>query len=208
MTTDATEPVNTPDEKVIKVAADTDAPQPRADTGSSGDASTSAVEDGDDVATRRPGTRDPHRSRVRALKILFQADVRDRDPSLAVAEIAIDPEALALLDDRDDDSDVAGGDLDAYARVLVDGVATSRHRLDEIIGSHSHRWDVARMPIVDRNILRLGTWELIHQDTAAAVVIDEALELAKELSTEKSHRFINGVLEAVRRDRATLVREG
>lgn len=152
---------------------------------------------------RRPGTTNPHRSRVRALKVLFQADVRDRDPSLAAAQIATDPAALALLDDEDDDAAGAGG-LDDYARVLVDGVATTRHRLDEIIGTHAHRWDVARMPIVDRNILRLATWELLHEDTSAAVVIDEALELAKDLSTDKSHRFINGVLEAVRRERATL----
>lgn len=152
---------------------------------------------------RRPGTTNPHRSRVRALKVLFQADVRDRDPSLAAAQIATDPAALALLDDEDDDAAGAGG-LDDYARALVDGVATSRHRLDEIIGAHSHRWDVARMPIVDRNILRLATWELLHEDTSAAVVIDEALELAKDMSTDKSHRFVNGVLEAVRRERATL----
>lgn len=208
MTTDETGPTIVVDESDQKPASDPAAPTDGAATAATDVATDPAVADRDDVATRRPGTRDPHRSRVRALKILFQADVRDRDPSLAVAEIATDPEALALLDDRDDDSDTAEGDLDAYARVLVDGVATSRHRLDEIIGSHSHRWDVARMPIVDRNILRLGTWELLHQDTSPAVVIDEALELAKELSTEKSHRFINGVLEAVRRDRATLVREG
>lgn len=158
---------------------------------------------------RRPGTTNPHRSRVRALKVLFQADVRDRDPSVAAAQIATDPAALALLDDEDDEDDDAtapagAGGLDDYARTLVDGVAMTRHRLDEIIGAHSHRWDVARMPIVDRNILRLATWELLREDTSAAVVIDEALELAKDLSTDKSHRFINGVLEAVRRDRATL----
>ncbi len=161
-----------------------------------------------DPEARRPGTTDPHRSRARALKVLFQADVRDRDPSLTVAQIATDPDALALLDDADDESEAGEGGLDDYARVLVDGVATSATRLDEIIGSHSHRWDVDRMPIVDRNILRLATWELLNQDTSPAVVIDEALELAKELSTDKSHRFINGVLEAVRRDRAALVAEG
>lgn len=157
-----------------------------------------------DDDARRPGTRNPHRSRVRALKVLFQADVRDRDPSLAVAQIATDPAALALLDDQDDGHDPGAGGLDDYARALVDGVATTRSRLDEIIGAHSHRWDVARMPVVDRNILRLATWELLHEDTSPAVVIDEALELAKDLSTDKSHRFINGVLEAVRRDRGSL----
>lgn len=152
----------------------------------------------------RPGTRDPHRSRTRALKVLFQADVRDQDASLAVAEIATDPAALALLDDLDDDGDLPGDGIDDYARRLVDGVATTRTRLDEVIGERAHRWEVDRMPIVDRNILRLGTWELLYEDTAPAVVIDEALELAKDLSTDKSSSFVNGVLEAVRRDLATL----
>lgn len=156
---------------------------------------------------RRPGTRDPHGSRRRALKVLFQADLRDRDPSQVVAAIASDPDAGRLLDDHDrDDEDPAAGDgIDDYARHLVDGVAASRRRLDEVIGTHSHHWEVERMPIVDRNILRLATWELLHEDLAPAVVIDEALELAKELSTEQSHRFINGVLEAVRRDRDGIV---
>lgn len=154
---------------------------------------------------RRPGTHDPHRSRMRALKVLFQADLRDRDVSLTAAQIALDPVAVALLDDNDDSDARPDTDgLDDYARQLIDGVATQRHRLDEVIGRFSHRWDVDRMPVVDRNILRLATWELLHEEVAAAVVIDEALELAKELSTENSHRFINGVLEAVRRERPSL----
>lgn len=149
--------------------------------------------------------------------MLFQADLRDRDPSRVLAAITVDPDASRLLDDDDqqgveggDAVDVEGGDrvdegADDYARHLVDGVATSRHRLDEVIGRYSHHWEVERMPIVDRNILRLATWELLHEELAPAVVINEALELAKELSTEHSHRFVNGVLEAVRQDRDRLL---
>ncbi len=150
----------------------------------------------------RPGTTDPRRSRVRALKVLFQADLKGEDPSATLADIAVDPAAVALLDDLDDESDLVGGDtgLDDYARVLVDGVATRRHRLDGIIGRFSHRWEVGRMPVVDRNILRLGVWELLFQQVSPAVVIDEAVELAKDLSGDSSHRFVNGILEAVRKE--------
>lgn len=163
------------------------------------------------VDQRRPGTRNPHQSRVRALKVLFQADLRGEDPSATVAGIATDPAAVALLDDLDvDGADEATGDatgddgLDDYARTLIDGVAQRRHALDRIISRFSHRWEVNRMPVVDRNILRLGAWELLFEDVSAAVVIDEALELAKQHSTDASHRFVNGILEAVRRDATDL----
>lgn len=155
----------------------------------------------------RPGTRNPHQSRVRALKVLFQADLRGEDLSATVAGIAIDPAAVALLDDLDvDGADDAPGDdgLDDYARTLIDGVALRRHAIDRILSRFSHRWEVNRMPVVDRNILRLGAWELLFEDVSPAVVIDEALELAKQHSTDASHRFVNGILEAVRRDAADL----
>ena len=70
--------------------------------------------------------------------------------------------------------------------------------LDELIGSLSDEWAVERMPVIDRNVLRLGAYELLHdRDTPRAVVINEAIELAKEYSTEDSGRFINGVLAAI-----------
>lgn len=162
---------------------------------------------GHDTDHPRPGTRHPHRARARALKVLFQADLRGQDPHAALERVAEDRAALALLDDLDpqdasDEPSVPPADvepLDDYTRTLVDGVAEHAHALDETIEKFAHRWSVPRMPAVDRNILRLATYELLHEDTPAAIVIDEALELAKDLSTERSSPYINGVLESIRK---------
>jgi N utilization substance protein B len=81
----------------------------------------------------------------------------------------------------------------------VRGVGDHRGDLDRVIEQFARRWTVARMPVVDRNVLRLGAYELLHEDTSAAVVIDEAVEFAKDLSTENSARFVNGVLESIRK---------
>lgn len=157
---------------------------------------------------RQRDTHDPHRSRVRALRILFQADLRDLDPTAVLEQVADDEGARLLLDDLDEDAaaDATGrrgqpgapAELDGFARRLVMGVAERRGELDELLERFAESWTVDRMALVDRNILRLGTYELLHEATAAAVVIDEAIELAKELSTGESHRFVNGVLEAIR----------
>jgi len=85
-----------------------------------------------------------------------------------------------------------------FAKELVRGVEQHRKELDDLIGSLSEEWAVNRMPVIDRNVLRLGAYELLHdRDTPRAVVINEAIELAKEYSTEDSGRFINGVLAAI-----------
>lgn len=156
----------------------------------------------------RPGTRHPRRARTRALKVLYQADLRAQDPRRTLDQVDGDLEALALLDDLDpesqDESEAPvvrseAEPLDEYTRTLVRGVADNLASLDETIEEFAHRWSVPRMPAVDRNILRLATYELLHEDTPAAIVIDEALELAKDLSTEKSSPYINGVLESIRR---------
>lgn len=171
---------------------------------------------------RRSDTTNPHRSRARALKVLFQADVRDEGPLDALRRVVADPAALALLDDADTDltgdaeverqarADVAadttlgaagaGEPLDLFSRTLVEGVHDRLDELDELISAYARGWTVPRMPTVDRNILRLALYELLAEDTPAPIVLDEALGLAKELSTERSHRFINGVLEAIRRE--------
>ena len=160
-------------------------------------------------AAPRPGTTDPRRSRQRALRILFQADLRGQDPRDALAAIIDDPAAMAMLDDVDADEPTAiTADVDAYAARLVDGVAVHRPDLDRLIEKFARRWTVARMPVVDRNVLRLGAYELLHEDLSPAVVIDEALELAKALSTDNSARFVNGVLESVRRWREDTPKAG
>ena len=85
-----------------------------------------------------------------------------------------------------------------FATQLVRGVEAHRRELDELIGSLSDEWAVERMPVIDRNVLRLGAYELLHnRETPRAVVINEAIELAKEYSTEDSGRFINGLLAAI-----------
>jgi transcription antitermination protein NusB len=175
---------------------------------------------------RRVDTRDPRRSRERALKILFQADIRGEAADALLARIVDDPRAWVLLDELDPEAaaeelpgdgaelDDAGAarrrkqlELDGFTRSLVQGVADHQEDLDELIQRFARRWTVARMPAIDRNLLRLGSYELAHEVTSPAVVINEVIELAKRLSTEDSGRYVNGVLEAVRKHLADRPRE-
>jgi transcription antitermination factor NusB len=178
---------------------------------------------------RRVDTRDPRRSRERALKILFQADVRGEPADALLARIVDDPRAWVLLDELDpeaagealpDETTEDGGldevlaakrrkhlELDGFTRSLVQGVADHQAELDELVQRFARRWTVARMPAIDRNLLRLGTYELAHEVTSPAVVINEVIELAKRLSTEDSGRYVNGVLEAIRRHLAAEQRD-
>lgn len=152
------------------------------------------------AASRRSDTRDPRRSRELALKVLFEADIRREDPLEALARVTGDAGELALLDrDADSDDAGAGSPLDGFARTLVEGVGTHRPAIDERISAHARRWSIPRMPVVDRNVLRLATYELMHEDTSPAIVISEAVELAKSLSTDDSGRYVNAVLDAIRK---------
>jgi N utilization substance protein B len=82
-----------------------------------------------------------------------------------------------------------------YTTTLVEGVTAHQARIDEVLSEHSEGWSLPRMPAVDRAVLRLGLYELLWAtDVPDAVVIDEAVELAKSLSTDDSPRFVNGVL--------------
>jgi N utilization substance protein B len=95
------------------------------------------------------------------------------------------------------------GDADGrpYSEALVQGVVTERSALDERIGRASEHWKLSRMTRVDRNVLRLATWELLHEPaTPRAVILDEAVELAKRFGTEDSGAFVNGVLGRVADD--------
>jgi N utilization substance protein B len=118
------------------------------------------------------------RARRQAIDVLYQADVTGRDPRLALAEWH-----------------AAGREVDPFAEELVEGVTANRAPIDEMLSAHSEHWKLDRMASVDRTILRLAVFELVHRpDVPVAAAISEAVEIAKELSTEDSGRFVNGIL--------------
>ncbi len=151
---------------------------------------------------RRDDTHDPHRARERALKILFQSDLRGVAPGVTLSKLDADPDARAMLDERDEPATDAGAEIDGFTRALVCGVAEHREAVDTLIARFARRWQISRMPVVDRTVLRLATYELLHEPTPPAVVIDEAVTLAKGLSTDDSGRYVNGVLESIRKELA------
>lgn len=130
------------------------------------------------------------KARKRALDLLYSADVREQELAEALSEAALrassEPERAASW---------------VYARDIVDGVIENEAAIDMAIIEHAHGWTLQRMPAVDRAILRLASWEILFNDEIdAAVAISEAVDLAKELSTDDSARFVNGVLDAIARD--------
>ena len=133
------------------------------------------------------------KARKRALDILYAADVRQ-----APVSDVLEAEAKRAAGEP---SRAASW---LYAREIVDGVEDHRSEIDGLIAAHAEGWTLARMPAVDRAILRIGIWELLfNEEIPAAVAIDEAVELAKELSTDESSGFVHGVLAAVGRAGAT-----
>jgi len=94
----------------------------------------------------------------------------------------------------------ADGEHDEFMEELAKGASQMADDIDHRIAAKSENWKLERMPTVDRNILRLAIYEMSRQETPAAVVIDEALELARQFSGEESVSFINGVLDAVHKD--------
>lgn len=122
-----------------------------------------------------------------ALDAVFAADLRKRPP-------------LELLEDtslaqanRQNQDEIVG-----YAREIVEGITTSNAEIDDRIASFSHKWAIDRMPAVDRAVLRVAVWEILFNDQVPdAVAISEAVELAKEYSTEESGLFVNGILSAI-----------
>jgi N utilization substance protein B len=128
------------------------------------------------------------RSRQRALQILFLWDARKQP-----VDEAID----AYYDTLYSGEQPA---RDPFVTGLVRGTVEHAGEIDEQISKHAQHWRLERMPIVDRNILRLAAFEMIHAGTPAAVTIDEALELARKFSNEESVQFVNGVLDAIRRE--------
>ena len=130
------------------------------------------------------------KARERALDVLFASDVRGESASAALETAIADGEG-------------PGND---YTAVLVRGVEEHRGHIDEVLTRYAEGWTLERMPAVDRNVLRLGVWELLYAtDVPDGVAISEAMALVTDLSTDESPQFVNGVLGAVQRNRESLV---
>lgn len=136
------------------------------------------------------------RARRQALQLLFQWDMRRTTPPVDVDAILRGYYTSLLISE-----DTVGQPRpDAFAEVLMRGVIEDLPAIDERIARNAAHWRLDRMPVVDRNILRIAVYEMMRTDTPPAVVIDEALELARRFSGEESVHFVNGVLDAVRRE--------
>jgi N utilization substance protein B len=117
-------------------------------------------------------------ARERALGLLYEAEAKDLPPDEVVDDLPVAP--------------------DAFAAQLVHGVQARGAEIDALIGAHAIGWGMERMPVVDRTLLRLATFELLARpEVSVGVIISEAVALAKQYSTDESGRFVNGVLSAV-----------
>jgi len=130
------------------------------------------------------------KARKRALDILFASELRSEDPVVAL-ERAIE---------------AGEGPTNDYTTTLVRGVVEHRERIDEVLTTYSKGWTLSRMPAVDRNVLRIGVYELLwgDDDVPDSVAVSEALHLVQDLSTDDSPAFVNGLLGSIQRDRASL----
>jgi N utilization substance protein B len=134
-----------------------------------------------------------HEARERAVQILFQYDIHGQPGPWLEDFWAQYPLAEELR---------------VFSERLVDGVRNSRKDLDALISAHATNWKVSRMPIIDRNILRLGCFELLHiPEVPAKVTLNESIELAKNFGDEEASKFVNGILDKVLRSDARLERK-
>lgn len=125
------------------------------------------------------------KARKRALDILFASEMRGTS-------------ALAALQGGVADEE---GPTNPYTVDLVTGVSGEQEQIDALLSTYAEGWSLERMPAVDRNVLRIAVWEMLHggTDVPAAVAISEAAGLVRELSTDESPKFVNGLLDAIRR---------
>jgi len=130
------------------------------------------------------------KARKRALDVLYAADLRHES-------------AIAALDGAIAEGE---GPTNDYTAVLIRGVVEHQARIDELLATFSEGWTLDRMPAVDRNVLRLGVWELLYADDIPdAVAVSEAMALVTELSTDESPAFVNGLLGSIQRQKASLL---
>ena len=131
--------------------------------------------------------RERRRAREAALRVLYQMDMKGR---ISREEIDAGLNGLRL-----------GGEALSYSRRLLEGVTEGLEEIDPLIEKSSEHWTLERMAVVDRNILRMAVYELLHcPDTPFKVVIDEAVELAKRYGSETSGAFINGILDRLAKE--------
>lgn len=135
------------------------------------------------------------RSRERALQILYQWDMRKQP----VGD-AIDSFYSSLSSEEESNENTPP---DQFMEALVQGTVERAEEIDQRIAAHSAHWRLERMPAVDRNILRLAVFEMLAKELAPAIIIDEALELARRFSGDESVAFVNGVLDAVHKELGT-----
>jgi N utilization substance protein B len=129
------------------------------------------------------------KARKRALDILFESEARG-------------VKASTVLEERVSAGDPPIGD---YTVALVRGVAENASRIDELLSSYAQGWSLERMPAVDRNVLRVGVYEILYvDDVPDAVAVSEALNLVRELSTDESPTFVNGVLGSILKNKPAL----
>lgn len=129
-------------------------------------------------AKRRYGSA-RRKARKRALDVLYESDIRTCDPR----------EVMRFRQERDEPP------VAEYTLELVEGVCTYRARIDELLSTYAEGWTLSRMAVVDRNILRIAVYELMwRNDVPDPVAVDEAVSLARELSTDESPNFVNGLL--------------
>ena len=126
------------------------------------------------------------RAREAALQLLFQEDLNP-----GVSEAAEMDFLFRKLNSTD---------LVAFARSLLDGVRRNRAELDQLLEQAAENWSLARMAATDRNVLRLGAYEILYSDTPGRVAINEAVELAKRFGTSHSAQFVNGILDRLWND--------
>ena len=127
------------------------------------------------------------KARKRAVDALFAADLREEHPA------ALLDETYKQVEDHQNQ-----GPIFDYARTLIDGVVDHQGEIDTLLETYSEGWSLERMPNVDRAILRVAVWEIVYNDEIPdAVAIDEAVDLAKEYSTDASGAFVNGLLTRI-----------
>jgi N utilization substance protein B len=126
------------------------------------------------------------KARKQTLDLLYEADIRGASAA----------DLLVLRDVEEDGPDARP--IREFTKLLIDGVVLNKRKIDELITTYAQGWDMDRLPTVDRNILRLGIYEIVWSaDLDDGIAIDEALKLAKDLSTDESAAYIHGVLGKV-----------